>query len=84
MRYAGGLRGKDDKDMDLAKGMAASRKRLQVIESPNPKNGVCSEVLEIIVKHRGLKGLLGEVDAAEGGCRVVPVSSARRSLSGRG
>lgn len=77
MRHAGGLRGQDDKDVDLAKGMAASRKRLQAIETLNPKNGVCSEVLEIPVKCRGLKGLLEEVDAAEDGSRVVPVSSAR-------
>ncbi|ORY83587.1 Alpha/Beta hydrolase protein [Leucosporidium creatinivorum] len=72
VRHAGGLRGKDDKNTDPVKAMAASRKRLQVIESLNPKIGVCSEVFEIPVKRRGLKGLLEEVDAAENGSRAVP------------
>nr|CRX79085.1 hypothetical protein ls5930a1_00121 [Leucosporidium scottii] len=52
--------------------MQASRRRLKVIESLNPKNGVCSEVLEIPVKRRGLTGLLAEVDEEEDGSRTVP------------
>ncbi|KAK4050967.1 hypothetical protein OIV83_003096 [Microbotryomycetes sp. JL201] len=58
-------------EIDEFKAAKASRKRLAMAETHNPKNGACADVAIPVRKRAGLQGILKDFDEQESGTRTI-------------